>query len=257
MCLTRSSVWVAVILVMLGGCRKVNFGEVVAEACPVETRYGREHSLEVPVIVSPHQITYRVGDKLTISMYFSDSIYDISRDMHYKIEHFPFEPITLLYRIQGDTTWQSGYYLNDVLVDDRFTPRYNGQSSKAADMRGLTVYENGYYHFEYKLVMQTPGTYVTVITDQYNSNLIGRSELNAHADSIDFEGKCIYAAFNIASVIQHDAHYDEFLGSLIYLDKEVHRDYWHRIDKIDEESFGRGSGSFMEWLGIYCFEVVE
>jgi len=245
-------------LVVVSGCRKTDLAELIAEACPVETKYGIEHSLEVPITVTPHQSTYTVGDTITISMYFSDSIYDISRDMHYNIEDFPFEPINLLYRIQGDTAWQSGFYYNSILVDEElYKIRYNGQSSKAADMRGFTVYEDGYYHFEYQLVMRTPGTYVTVITDQYDSNLNGREEQNAHADSVEFDGKCIYAPFYIASVIQHDAHYEQFLQSLIYLDKEVHRDNWSRIDDIDEESFGKGSGGYMEWIGIYCFEVIE
>ena len=228
------------------------------EQCPYELKYGRPHLLEVPVTVSPHQLTYSVGDTITFTMRYSDSVYDISRDTKFKIEGFPFEPVTLAYLMQGDTAWLSAYYYNEVLIDStQYNPRYNPQTNRPADMRGFTVYEDGYYHFEYKLVMNTPGRYITVITDQYESNLGTLSHRNDPANAVQFEGRCPQSNFAIATVIQGDAHFEDFIPELVYLDKEVHNDNWSRLDDVDKVHFGGGRGKFLEWIGIYCFEVIE
>lgn len=226
------------------------------EVCPYELKYGRAHMLQVPVTMTPHQMTYQVGDTLTVTMHFSDSIYDMSRETAFVIEDFPFEPVTLLYRVNADSTWDSGYYLNEVMVEDKYNPRFNGQSNRAADMRGFSIYEDGYYHFEYELVLTTPGNYLTVITDQYDVNLLIDNMLNAHADSIEFEEKCPQSFFWIATTIEGDPHYEDFSKELDILDKVVHYDKWTTEEPTLIDVLGKGN-SLVEFLGVYCFEVVE
>lgn len=247
-------------LLLLVGCfsssEDILTHEEYFELCPYELKYGRSHVLEVPISVTPHQTVYRVGDTLTISMHFSDSILDLSRETYFKIENFPFEPVTLLYRINGDSTWDSGYLLNQVLVEDKFNPRFNPQSNKAADMRGFTIYEEGYYHFEYKVVLETPGRYSTLITDMYEQNIVLDPERNAVADAIEFEGRCPQSNFAVAMIIDKEQKYEDYLEELIFLDKEIYWDGLTTLDPSLSDALEKGQG-FFEWWGMYFFEVVE
>ena len=161
------------------------------EVCPYELVFGRAHHLEVPISITPHKKTYRVGDTMNVKMFFSDSIYDLSRQTKFKIENFPFEPASQLYRIEEDA-WQSGYRLNELIVDqERYNTRYNSQSRVSDDMRGFSVYENGFYRFEYDLVFDTPGNYIIMTSDQYEFHAgSGNRSLNEETNAIEFEGKC-------------------------------------------------------------------
>jgi hypothetical protein len=245
------------LLLIFFGCYDSLSPEEYFELCPYELKYGGSHYLEVPISVTPHQKTYSVGDTMNVKMFFSDSIYDLSRETSFKIENFPFEPANQLYRIEEDA-WQSGYRLNELIVDEeRYNTRYNFQSRVSDDFRGFTVYENGYYHFEYDLVFDTPGTYIIMTSDQYMFNLgSGLSDLNEQTNAIEFEGRCPDTNFFICSVIQGDPHYYDFLDELIYLDKEIQADKLARIENLDDEHFGSG-GIPIDWNGIFCFEVVE
>jgi len=230
------------------------------EVCPYELRYGRSHYLEVPITISPHQKTYRVGDTMNVKMFFSDSIYDLSRQTKFKIEEFPFEPINLLYRVDIDNSdWASGYRINELIVDEeRYNTRYNSQSEFSDDMRGFTVYENGFYHFEYNIVLETTGAYIITISDQYESNLgSGLGDLNDEIDAIEFEGRCPDSNFYICSVIEGDPHYNDFIDELLYLENEVYRGKLTSIERENyDEYFGSG-GVAIEWNGVFCFEVLE
>ena len=94
------------------------------------------------------------------------------------------------------------------------------------------VYENSMYHFEYKIVFEKPGKYITLLFDQYMSNACsGNSDRNAEKDACQFEGRCPDSYFYICGTVQWDPHYYDFLDELIYLDKVVYRDKSRRIEK--------------------------
>lgn len=189
-------------------------------------------------------------------MYFSDTIFDLSRETTFLIEEFPFQPTNLLYRVY-DGGWDSGFRINELLIDDKYNARYNFQSDLSDDMRGFTLYENGRYEFEYKIVLETSGKYCTIISDQYEHNLgSGLSELNETANSIKFDGRCPDADFYIASIIEGESNIDEYLNELVYLDKEVYFDKLGRLNNLNRELFGRNALP-LEWNGVFCFEVVE
>jgi len=60
------------------------------ENCPYELLLNYPgHYLHFPMVVSPHQTTYRVGDTLVVSMIFSDSIYDANMGRRFKIPNYP------------------------------------------------------------------------------------------------------------------------------------------------------------------------
>jgi len=228
------------------------------EVCPYELKYGRSHYLEVPITITPHQKTYSVGDTMNVKMFFSDSIYDLSRQTNFKIENFPFEPANQLYRIEEDA-WQSGYRLNELIVDEeRYNTRYNFQSRVSDDMRGFTVYENGFYHFEYNLVFNTPGNYIIMTSDQYEFLIgTGLGELNEETNAIEFEGRCPDSNFYICSVIEGDPHYNDFIDELLYLENEVYRGKLTSIDRENYDEFFGSGGVAIEWNGVFCFEVVD
>ncbi len=245
------------LLLIFLACNNSLSPEEYLEACPFELEYGRSHYLKVPISITPHQKSYRVGDTMNVKMFFSDSIYDLSRQTRFKIENFPFEPVSVLFRIDNGE-WESGYRVNELIVDqDRFNIRYNQQTSVSDDIRGFTVYENGFYHFEYELVFNKAGKYVIMTSDQYEVNGgSGNSDLNEEIDAIEFEGRCPDSNFFICSVIKGDPHYYDFIDELLYLENEVYFGKLTNIENKDDEYFGSG-GIALDWNGVFCFEVVE
>jgi len=225
--------------------------------CPYDLKYGRQHYLQVPIDFIPHKKEYKIGDTLTVQLNFSNSIYDITRDTYFTIDSFPFEPVNLLYHIKNND-WQSGYRINELIVDqERFNTRYNGQSFLSDDLRGHVEYENSTYFFEYKLVFETAGVYVSLMSDQYEVNVgSGNAFLNDDISDFQFEGRCPQSALQICNVVKGDSHIEDFKTELIYLDKEVYQDRLARIDNVDQSQFGNGSIP-LEWTGAFCFEVVE
>jgi len=230
--------------------------EAYYEACPHELKYGQAHYLEVPITMTPHKKQFHVGDTLTVSMMFSDSIFDLSRETSFKIENFPFEPVTLLYKINNDS-FESGLELNELVIDEKYNPRYNYRNTQASDFRAHSIYKEGRYSFEFKFVLQTPGKYFTAITDQYQENSDGGNKgLNKKTNKLQFDGRCPHGNFYICSVIQGDNHQNDFLDELIFLDKKVYNDKLARIENREAEHFGKGNIP-IDWTGMFGFEVIE
>ena len=244
------------LIILLGSCDQRLSPEDYFEQCPYELKYGRSHYLEVPIEMIPHKEQYNIGDTLTVRMQFSDSIMDLSRQTKFKIENFPFEPLAQLLKIDvNKDEWQSGNRINQILVDKKYSPRFNAFSSFPDDIRGFTIYKNGYYNFVYRIVLETTGIYCTRITDQYEVTFIEDTryeEINA----IEFEGKCSDSPFYICSVIIGNPHIETYLDEIVYFDKEINRDNFARLEGRDQEHFGSGN-SAIEWEGIFLFEVVE
>ena len=245
------------IVSMIFSCDRSLSPEEFFEACPYELRYGGAHYLEVPIDIIPQQKVYNIGDTLTIRMMFSDSIMDLTRQINFKIEGFPFEPLNLLYKVT-DNEWDHGYRLNELIVDEeRFNTRQNSQSMFSDDMRGFTLYEDGIYHFEYQLVLQTPGRYLTLISDQFQDNASsGRGDENEAANRIEFDGRCPSTGFIICSVIKGDNHFEDYISEIQLLDEQVYRGNLTSIHEENRDHIGGGSNS-IEWIGMYGFEVVE
>jgi len=242
--------------ILLASCGGFS-AEEFFETCPHELRYGASHYLEVPVSIIPQQEVYNVGDTLTIRMLFSDSIMDLSRQVRFKIENFPFQPYGLLYKVNTEE-WEQGFRLNDLHIDEeRYNTRYNPQSSFSDDIVGHSVYEDGFYHFEYFIVLRTPGRYVTVMSDVYDDNLrTSQSFLNEEANSVQFEGRCSAANFLIATVINGDSHVENYINEIQLLDEQVYRGNLTSINEENRNYIGGGSNP-IEWIGMYGFEVVE
>ncbi len=210
----------------------------------------------MPITITPHQLTYQVGDTIVISTIFSDSIEDIGTQQTFKIQGFPFKPITLLYRFYEGMNWDAGYRVNESSIDEIYEPVYNYSTNYADGYRAYTRYEQGIYRFELQLVLKETGKYVMLFSDKYQDyNASGNAELNDEADSITYEGKCPTLPTYICSMIEGDAHLDLFMEEIIHLDQTVYRG---KLSSTESSIGPLGAGGIaIEFAGFFGFEVVE
>lgn len=197
-----------------------------------------------------------IGDTIKISTIFSDSIEDIGMQQTFKIEGFPFTPITLLYRFYDGMKWDAGYQLNESSVADIYQPNYNFSSNYADSYRAKTIYENGMYTFEIQVTLKERGRYVLLLSDKYQDyNASGNPELNEEANAITFEGKCPTLPYYICSMINGDDHLELFEEELVHLDQEV---YGGQMGTLTGSLVSLKFGGFaVEFSGFFGFEVVE
>jgi hypothetical protein len=237
------------ILILLTGCN----GFVQQEKCPYDKGVSG-HFLKVPITISPHQITYSVGDTITISTIFSDSIYDLSTKHTFRIREFPFQPLSLLYRFYDGSNWDAGYRVNELIIDTIYRHRYTYSSRYADHYRAITLYENKKYHFVSKVVLKEKGRYILVFSDMFEEHRgVGRDDLNNEAFFTDFEGKCPNFNLRVFCMIEGDNQLDHFMDELVYLDKNVYRDELTSKDTY-LGPLGKGSMS-VEYNGYFGFEV--
>ncbi|MBP6184786.1 MAG: hypothetical protein KA479_07570 [Saprospiraceae bacterium] len=224
--------------------------------CPYEFEYSG-HFLRIPVTISPHKLTYKVGDTIHINTVFPDSIYDLGTQHTFKIEGFPFKPLSLLYRFTDSVTYDSGYRVNELYIDSIYKHVYNYSSNYADGYRAYTIHEGNQYKFESELTLMKPGRYILLFSDTYQSHLgSGQSDLNAEADAITFEGKCPGLGYYLCSMIDSgDDHLDLFERELVYLDTAVYRGNLGSI----VSSIGplKSGGVGVEFSGFFGFEVTE
>lgn len=251
-------------IVILSCCHDDD-AEQFREKCPYDLDYSG-HYLRVPITISPHKLQYKIGDTISINTVFSDSIYDLGTRQTFKIEEFPFKPLSLLYRFTDSKTYDSGYRVNELNIDSIYKHVYNYSSNYADGYRAYTIYEseNNQYKFESEMVFKESGRYILLFTDLFQEyDASGNSELNAEADAIRFEGQCIdddgkpLLPYYLCSMIDSgDDNLEHFEEELIYLDEEVYRGdlRFNRGDPLDALGYGKIS---VEFSGFFGFEVIE
>lgn len=244
------------IIILFNSCDKLKVEEF-EKNCPYELVYDG-HFFQIPISISPHQSSYKVGDTINISTVFSDSIYDLGTQNTFKIENFPFKPYSFLYRINSSETHDSGYQINELNIDKSYNPSFSYSDSYSDGFRAYTQYENNQYKFESELILEEPGVYILVFTDLYQSyEASGNEDLNAEADAVTFEGRCPTLPYYLCSMIASgDDHLKNFENEMIYLDEKVYRGKLrhHNNDPLDPLYPGNLS---VEFNGFFGFEVVE
>ena len=242
-------------LLLLSTCTKDND---TASLCPYELNYGG-HYLRVPVTVEPHQLTYRVGDTLRISTIFSDSIYDLSTEETFKIQNFPFKPVSLLYRFYDGMEWDAGYSVNELYIPEEYEHVFFNSANYADHFRAYSIYEDEQYRFDMTLVLREPGRYVMIFSDLYEDQIgSNASTLNAEANAIDFVGKCPHLSYQICSVLEGDSHMNMFEPELLHLDDSVYNGHFTSISSGSNNGGIYGAGLVAwEFRGTFGFEVVE
>lgn len=247
-------------LIVLSMITIFSCGETDAEKfkrmCPQKFKYTANHYLKVPVQISPHKLSYSIGDTLIISTYFSDSIEDLSTEMTYLIQGFPFKPESFLWRFSKGTNWDSGFRVNEWSIDSIYRPNYNYSNYFADNIRAYTQYEDNMYNFKIQIILKEKGRYIFIMSDKYQDyNAGGSPELNKEANEIDFEGKCPFSNFYICTMIEDEDHLELFEQELLHLDKEVYSDNLASINRKEwPGTYGKGS-IFLEWVGAFGFIV--
>lgn len=241
------------LLILLISCCKQDIGK----DCAYDLDYPG-HFIRIPVTITPHQLEYKVGDTMRISTVFSDSIYDLGTQQTFKIEDFPFKPTSLLFYLNGQGGHGSGYTLNELSIDSIYSP-YFWQSAQYADgFNAKTIYDHqdDEYRFESTLVLTKTGRYILLFSDIYRDYAAsGNSNLNADADAITFEGKCL-EYYPCSMIDSGDDHLDKFEKELIYLDQVVYGGALRHDGRDSQDPLYPGSFS-VEFSGFFGFEVLE
>ena len=239
-------------------CTNSLSSEDYLKQCPYEFKYGLSHYLEVPIDIVPHQQYYNVGESITISFDFPNEIFDLTRNVSFTIDDFPFRPIIFMYKFTDVNNWESGFELQDIVIDSSHFIDFNINSNNTPNtLLGKTTFSDSVYKFNAEIVLQEKGTYILVVADQYMENVGGGNpEANNYANNIQFEGRCPETNFFICNIIKSGSlHVNEYQEYLKYLDREVYRNELSRIDDNDSlDYFGTGSLA-MDWLGFFSFEV--
>gem|GEM_PF-1065346 len=259
------------LLIGVSGCDPNHVsGEDYFEQCPYELKYGRFFYMSVPVDVTPHQVSYSIGDTISFSIEISDTIFCNSREEEFVIREFPFRPLFELYRIHEEG-FTSGLLEidNPVIIDTLHNPSFQRSSSRyAGGFFSSLIYENNKYNLSFHIILNIPGRYVT--------NMIDNVEL---VDAHDFtdgllpqywpvvnESDCPDPRYLVNYEINGDPHYEEFAVEMTFLDEEVYKGRLYALGTDHNDPIWGGLNEFgsqegmstpAEWRGIFGFEVVE
>ena len=168
-----------------------------------------------------------------------------------------------VYSITSDSTYRSGNRVNSVIVEDKYDPVFISPGNYVDFVRANTIYENGEYTFEYKIVLETSGKYLMYHFDRHNDNiLVDKEEDNAIADHIEFEDKCKGVPIMISYKIHDNDNFDEYIDCWEWLDKNAFDGALRAANKElrDKYDFLTKGGSIpiiIERAAPFAFEVVE
>lgn len=227
-------------------------------SCLKEFKY-TGHTWQVPLSISPNKQIYSLGDTVTFSTIYSDSIFDASLDRKFLIRDFPFRPFSLLYRFYDlHPNWEDGYLANEIIVDSTYSPRYSPGSDKSGVLYATTIYQNGMYEFQFKLVLKEKGNYIFFLSDEYESiRRLGLGNGNDEANATQIEGLCDQASWRLITSFQGESYLRDYEKELEFLDKEI---YGNELSFLNVETnhatdilqYGELR---LEFIGAYAFTV--
>ena len=244
--------------------------EKFLETCPYELqRDGAIHYLQFPVKVEPNQVTYSVGDTLTVSMTFIDSIFDANMNRRFKVSNYPLEPSSALIEIDVENKlFISGFNRNEVLIDSTFLTGWAAGGSISADefigrvfpttLFGKAVHDQDTYIFSYDIVLETPGRYILTTGDSYMT--MGPSDPRKDIISATpFDERCPDSGLIVEVRLNGENNLAEFIDEVAVLDTVFNRDRFFTEDEsLNHHLYNGGSsGQPVEIWGFFCFEVVE
>ena len=220
--------------------------EKEVRTCHYPHKYGNLHLFKIPYTITPHQLTYKVGDTITITANFSNKIEDISYERIFDIDSMLLRPVITFYRFFDNGSWEKLSGQNNIIIDTINNPYYGNSFHSDIVFRDKTYYWNA------KIILHKKGRYVFVIGDTSTNS---EDEHSLFMQSLNFEGSCIFQGATIGNMIQGDAHLKELEPELIYIDKELTFDNMNSL--YDKNSTGvYGSGSYAwELSGTYGFIV--
>lgn len=267
--LPRLLIVLLALLIGVTGCNPNHVSsEDYFEQCPYELKYGRHFYMNVPIDVTPHQITYSVGDTISFSIEISDTIFCNSREEEFVIREFPFRPLFQLYRIHEEG-FDSGLLDNPVKIDTLHNPTARRASSRyAAGFFSSSIYSENKYILFFQILLRKPGRYVTTMQD--NVELLDDHDfpngiIPQYLPVVNESG-CPDPRYIVNYSINGDPHYEEFATEMTFLDEQVYKGHLYALGTDHDDpiwgglnQFGsqEGMSTLAEWRGIFGFEVVE
>ena len=239
--------------------------EKFLETCPYELqRDGAIHYLQFPVKVEPNQVTYSVGDTLTVSMTFIDSIFDANMNRRFKVSNYPLEPSSALIEIDVDNKlFISGFNRNEVLIDSIYYRGWARGSSVGGrvfptTLFGKAIHDQDSYMYSYDIVFETPGRYILINADNYMS-LTGSDPRTEIINATPFDERCPDSGLVVEVRLDGENNLAEFIHEVAVLDTVFARDgWWTEDESLNHHLYNGGSsGQSVERWGFFCFEVVE
>lgn len=261
--------FVIVLIITIVGCLPNNISsEEYSELCPFELKYGRMFHLDAPINISPHQMTYEVGDTINFSYKFTDTIFCHSREHDFVIGDFPFNTLFSLYRFDSEG-WHSGLLENDILIDSIYAPlTVDGTSRWSVGVNSFATYIDNIYSLNLQLILGTPGRYVTTFYDRSwsvdeHDFLDG---LHPEYLSVTNNSGCPDPRYRVCHRINGDPHYEAFSTEMTFLDENNYRGRLYSLGTDRDDPIWGGLNEFgshedqgrpAEWVGVFGFEVVE
>jgi len=185
----REKLWTILACLVLVGCFN---GDPIVQ-CEYEI-VKRDHWLSVPFSIEPIQLTYQVGDTLTISSSFDNVFFDQFNEVEYTIDGLPFRPYLRFMQVkEPGSPITPGLESMDIIMDvDRYGMEHVRGSSPTGNHIKWTIHEDqGQYEFRLQVVLRETGEYLMQSFDYYNT--IIHEEFNEEALRIskwDFDGRC-------------------------------------------------------------------
>jgi hypothetical protein len=121
----------------------------------------------IPISVAPLKDTIRVGEELTITTQFSDSVYDIKSGKRYYMPDFNWKPLLYIKKLVApDKTISSQPTAGSQFEYSSVIGGFVTQSNSAAGMK--YVYENKQYKLVAKVKPNEPGVFYIVFTNDFS-----------------------------------------------------------------------------------------
>jgi len=189
---------------------------------------------EIPIILSPAQETYQIGDTIRITSFFSDEVYERKTGIHYNLIDFKFYPEMQMREISDTTANEAALSDFEVLIPSEYDFQEYIYGSGSVAYSGEYKYENGNYELSYKIIPQSKGLF-------YFSFISSLATIDEYQD---FEDKCPGESSSARAQLNDSA------DNNIHLLNESLDPFYNEWRLADPD------GRFHRYAS-YCFRVVE
>ena len=193
------------------------------------------YEFEIPVTLAPAKDTFRVGDTIHVSSIFSNEVFELKTQQHYRLREWRFFPETRIDRIDlaDSAVVQDGLSDFTYLPYDQFDYEKFNYSSGNIGLVGEYLYTGEEYRLEYRLIPRKQGLY-------YFAHL----SIQSKGDDQDFPGRCSNLTSETHVVLNERMdNNSDFLSH----SPQQHYSEWMLLDL--ESRFHNHGG--------YCFYVIE
>jgi len=207
---------------------------ILLSSCGRNCSVPGSYVFEIPIILSPAQEIYQIGDTITITSFFSDEVYERRTKTHYNLIDFEFYPKMQMREISDTIANEAALLDFEVLISSEYDFQQYTYGSGSVNYRGEYKYENGNYDLSYKIIPKNEGLF-------YFSFILSLATIDEYQD---FEGKCSGEGSSARAELNDSA------DNNIHLLNESLDPFYNEWRLADPD------GRFHRYAS-YCFRVVE